>query len=113
MGGEAVRDPLYRRILSQGGTWLANWVLKTHYEDMTSGFEAFRRNVLEDLNFEKFLSRGHIYQTEMRYYCRGYKYKEVPIHYIAGDSSLGFGSVKEAFSVLFRMKANEPNIFMI
>ncbi|WP_022755103.1 glycosyltransferase [Butyrivibrio fibrisolvens] len=108
--GGVVNDPLYRHALSFGGTLLSNIVLKTSYKDMTSGFEAFSRDVLLSLNLDKFLSKGHIYQTEMRYYCRNLNHIEVPIHYIAGGSSLKMKSVKEALSVLFRLKENEENV---
>lgn len=109
-GGGLEKDPLYRKILSRGGTILSNLVLHTSLKDMTSGFEAFRREVLESMDLDKMLSKGHIYQTEMRYYCRNYKTVEVPIHYIAGGSSLKLKSVKEAFDVLFRLKENEKNV---
>ena len=109
-GGGLEKDPLYRKILSKGGTILSNLVLHTKLNDMTSGFEAFRREVLENMDLDKMLSKGHIYQTEMRYYCRNYKTIEVPIHYIAGGSSLKLKSVKEAFKVLFKVKENEKNV---
>ncbi len=109
--GGVINDPLYRRLLSKGGTYLGNCVLKTQFVDMTSGFEAFRREVLERMDLNKFLSKGHIYQTEMRYYCRNFKYIEVPIHYFAGDSSLNIKSVREAISVLFKIKSNELRIW--
>ena len=64
-GGGLEDDPLYRRILSKGGTLLANYVLGTSLNDMTSGFEAFTKEVLEQFDFDRFLSTGHMYQTEM------------------------------------------------
>ena len=109
-GGDIDHLPLYRRILSSGGTWLSNLVLGTHLSDMTSGFEAFQRPILERLNLDAFLSEGHIYQTEMRYYCRNLHYIEVPIHYTGSDSSLKLKSISEAFSVLFRLKKYECNV---
>lgn len=109
-GGGMHNHPLYRRMLSGGGTFLSNIVLRTHYKDMTSGFEGFKRHVLESLDLDKFLSRGHIYQTEMRYYCRNYKTIEVPINYVGSSSSLKFKAVTEAFDVLFRLKKNEKEV---
>ncbi len=106
-GGDISNHPLYRRILSSGGTILSNLVLGTKLKDMTSGFEAFSSKVLANMNLDKFLSKGHMYQTEMRYYCRKYKSIEVPIHYIGGSSSLKFKSVKEALSILFKLKKHE------
>lgn len=110
-GGGMEHDPLYRKILSSGGTILSNIVLGTKLKDMTSGYEAFQREVLEQFDFDKFLSTGHMYQTEMKYYCRDFTYKEVPIHYIAGKSSLKWKSVKEALIILFKLKKHEKNVW--
>lgn len=110
-GGGIEDHPLYRRVLSSGGTFLSNIVLGTNLKDMTSGFEGFDRKVLERFDFDKFLSTGHMYQTEMRYYCRKYKTIEVPIHYTGGKSSLKWKSVKEALEILFTLKRNEGNVY--
>ncbi len=110
-GGGLEHDPLYRKILSKGGTWLANIVLGTRLKDMTSGYEAFQREVLEQFDFDKFLSTGHMYQTEMRFYCRDKKAVEVPIHYLAGGSSLKMKSVTEALRILFKLKKNEKVVY--
>ena len=109
-GGDISNHPLYRRILSSGGTTLANVVLGTKLNDMTSGFEGFQRKVLEEMNLDQFLSTGHMYQTEMRYYCRNLHIIEVPIHYIGGSSSLKFKSVKEALRILFQLKKHEKYV---
>lgn len=106
-GGGLFNDPWYRRVLSWGGTFLANAVLGTRLNDMTSGYEAFQRKVLCEMNLDKFLSQGHMYQTEMRYYCRKRNAIEVPIHYYGGESSLKWGSIREAFQILFQLKRND------
>lgn len=77
---------------------------------MTSGFEGFTREVLEKFTFQNFLSTGHMYQTEMRFYCRKYKQIEVPIHYVGGTSSLKWKSVLEALKILFLLKKNEKRV---
>ena len=109
-GGSMRRQPLYRRILSQGGTFLANLVLGTRLKDMTSGFEGFQRKILENMNLDAFLSTGHMYQTEMRFYCRNLRTVEVPIHYVGTASSLKSSSVTEALRLLFQLKRNESRI---
>lgn len=110
-GGDISNHPLYRRFLSSGGTFLSNMVLGTKLKDMTSGFEGFKKEVLEQFDFDKFLSTGHMYQTEMRYYCRNYNTIEVPIHYIGGSSSLKMKFVIEAIKLLFELKKNELKVF--
>lgn len=110
-GGSMMEQPLYRRILSKGGTFLSNLVLGTKLKDMTSGFEGFQRAILENMNLEHFLSTGHMYQTEMRFYCRNLKTVEVPIHYVGTASSLKSSSVTEALKLLFQLKKNETKIW--
>lgn len=109
-GGGISNHPLYRRILSSGGTILANVVLGTRLKDMTSGFEGFQRRILENMDLDNFLSKGHMYQTEMRYYCRNYHTVEVPIHYVGSESSFRMKSVTEALRILFKLKRNEMSV---
>lgn len=110
-GGGITHHPLYRRILSSGGTFLSNLVLGTRLKDMTSGFEGFHAEVLKSMRLDRFLSTGHMYQTEMRFYCRNFKTVEVPINYIGGSSSLKFKAVVEALKILFKLKKNEKLVF--
>lgn len=109
-GGREKDVLLYRKFLSKGGTFLSNFVLGTKLKDMTSGYEAFQRNVLLNMNLDNFLSKGHIYQTEMRFYCSDMKYIEVPITYVGGGSTLKLKSVTEAIKVLFKFKKNKKNV---
>ena len=82
----------------------------SRFMDMTSGFEGFQRKVLEHMNLDAFLSTGHMYQTEMRFYCRKLRTVEVPIHYVGTASSLKSSSVMEALRLLFQLKQNEPQV---
>ena len=109
-GGADENMPLYRRLLSRGGTFLSNLVLRTQLRDMTSGFEAFQADILRQFDFSKFLSKGHMFQTEMRFYCRHFKGIEIPIHYVGGDSSLKAKTGTRALGILFKLKANESNV---
>lgn len=110
-GGELENQPFYRRMLSSGGTFLSNLVLGTKLKDMTSGYEAFKAPVLREMYFSRFLSHGHMYQTEMRFYCRNFKTKEIPIKYIGGGSSLKLKSVTEALRILFKLKQHEKYVW--
>lgn len=112
MKGGGVSDlPLYRRILSGGGTFLSNFVLGTKLKDMTSGYEAFQRKVLENINLDQIMSTGHMYQTEMRFYCRNLNTVEVPIHYVGSSTGLKASTVIEALSILFKLKDHEKYIW--
>lgn len=111
-GGSISNHPLYRRMLSSGGTFLSNLILHTRLIDMTSGYEAFNADVLKQMDLGKFLSTGHMYQTEMRFYCKDFNTIEVPITYIGGDSSLKPKAVVEAIKLLFKLKKNRKNVFI-
>ena len=99
-GGSMGTSPLNRRALSRTGTILSNWLLGTKMFDMTSGFQGFHRNVVEQIINYPFLSRAHFYQTEMRYLLRKYRFAEIPIHYTAPSKSVSQKAIKNALSTL-------------
>ena len=39
-----------------------------NYSDSTSGYQAFRKKSLEVIDFDRFISDGGMFQTEMKYY---------------------------------------------
>jgi dolichol-phosphate mannosyltransferase len=102
-GGRMEESPLKRRIISRGGSVLTNILLGTRLKDMTSGFEMFKRPVLEDVLERGIHSRGHFFQTEIKAYCRGRRITEVPIHYRAASDSVNNKVLKDAFNNLWRL----------
>jgi dolichol-phosphate mannosyltransferase len=111
-GGGIRNFPLYRRIVSQGGTILANLWLGTNYSDATSGMQAFRREVLESMNLNAFISLGGIYQTEMKYYCHkgGFKIKELPFVYVGTTTAFKMKWIWIALKILFKIKYNKDQV---
>lgn len=104
--------PLYRRIISRGGTILANWWLGSRYKDATSGFEAFRKEVLQRLKLDSFISVGGIYQTEMKYYCYclSVKIKELPFVYVGTTTAFKPKWIWISLKTLFWIKYNRKNV---
>jgi dolichol-phosphate mannosyltransferase len=115
LGGSLHGLPVYRRILSRGGTIVANAVLGTRLRDMTSGFEAFTSDALRHVDLDGFASQGHFINTEIRYRLRELPSVEVPITYRGSDSSLRPRMVIEALKMLVvlwrekRGKASAPD----
>lgn len=70
-----------RLVFSRGGTLLANALLGTGFSDTTSGFEAFRADILKKIISRKLISTGHFFQTEIRFRAQNFNYVEVPINY--------------------------------
>ena len=102
-GGRITETPWKRRLLSRGGTILANLMLGTHFADMTSGYELFHRDALEYVLKKGIHSGGHFFQTEIKFHCRNMRVIEVPIHYRAASNSVKGATVIDAFTNLFRL----------
>jgi dolichol-phosphate mannosyltransferase len=102
--------PWTRRAVSRYGTVLANMILGTRLSDMTSGYEAFRADVLRRLPLDDFLSRRttHFYQTEMRYYCHRLKSLELPIIFKGSSTTLKPAELLRSLSVLWELKQRKP-----
>ncbi len=101
-GGSIWHSTWKRTFLSRTGTLLSNVLLGTRMYDMTSGYQGFHRKVVEKFVDYPFLSKGHFYQTELRYLLRRSRFAEVPIHYRAPSPGVSGSSVKNSLSSLFR-----------
>lgn len=114
-GGSMGDSPFKRRTLSKTGTTLANILLGTKLKDMTSGYQGFHRDVIGKLLQYPLKSKGHFYQTEIRYLLRKRRIFEVPIHYQAPSPRVSSSSVKNAYQTLFqyffmRLAGNKPTV---
>lgn len=102
-GGCMVNAAFGRRLISRGGTWIANLLLGTRFKDMTSGFELFHRSALESVLHRGIHSKAHFFQTEIKFYCRHFRNTEVPIHYSNPSQSVNTGVLRDALANLFRL----------
>jgi dolichol-phosphate mannosyltransferase len=80
-GGGVTDWGLLRRLISQGGSTYARWVLGLSVRDLTGGFKCFRREVLEAIQFDGVRSQGYAFQVELTYRAvrAGFRVVEVPI----------------------------------
>jgi dolichol-phosphate mannosyltransferase len=102
-GGRITDSSFKRRVISRGGTLLANLLLGTKLYDMTSGFELFSRTALQYVLERGVHSRGHFFQTEIKAHCHAFRIAEVPIHYRAASASVNNTVLKDAFKNLWRL----------
>ena len=102
-GGAIVSSSMRRRALSWSGTQLSNALLRTRLRDMTSGFQLFRREALTEILDGGIRSKGHFFQTEMKFRARGLRIVEVPITYSAASPSVRLASMTDALSGLWRL----------
>lgn len=92
-----------RWLVSKGGTLLVNSVLGTTLTDMTSGFECFTRQALQEILAVGIHSTGPFFQTEIRVHAHRFEYAEVPISYNAPSPTTRKGAVMESLWQLWRL----------
>jgi dolichol-phosphate mannosyltransferase len=80
-GGGVTDWGFVRRLISEGGSTYARWVLGLQVRDLTGGFKCFRREVLEAIHFDSVRSQGYAFQVELTYRAvrTGFRVVEVPI----------------------------------
>jgi dolichol-phosphate mannosyltransferase len=102
-GAQYVRGSYKRYFISRAGSLLTNTLLGTRLSDMTSGFELFSRPALEQVLRIGVHSRAHFIQTEIKVYCRGLRYVEVPIRYQSPSPRLGSAALGDSLAQLWRL----------
>ncbi|MBU0529762.1 polyprenol monophosphomannose synthase [bacterium] len=88
-GISVVRWPLRRLFLSYGANLYSRIVTGVKIKDLTAGFKAWRRKVLEDIDYDNIRSQGYAFQIEMNFHAerKGYRIYEHPIIFI--DRTIG------------------------
>jgi dolichol-phosphate mannosyltransferase len=108
-GGATVGWPWYRRLISRGGTLFARTVLLLPYRDLTGGFKAWRRELLESIRLRETSGSGYGFQVETTWWAhrRGASIVQVPIVFrerTAGASKMTGGIVGEAMTLVVRLR---------
>jgi dolichol-phosphate mannosyltransferase len=108
-GGSTVGWPWYRKIISRGGTLFAGTVLLLPYRDLTGGFKAWRRELLDAIRLRETSGSGYGFQIETTWWAhrRGAKIVQVPITFrerVAGASKMSGGIVQEAMLLVLRLR---------
>ncbi|MFC1566206.1 polyprenol monophosphomannose synthase [Candidatus Neomarinimicrobiota bacterium] len=88
-GISVVNWPLRRLFLSYGANLYSRIITGVRIKDLTAGFKAWRRKVLEDIDYDNIRSQGYAFQIEMNFHAerKGYKIYEYPIIFI--DRTIG------------------------
>jgi dolichol-phosphate mannosyltransferase len=108
-GGGTVGWPLHRQLISRAGTLFARTVLLLPYRDLTGGFKAWRRELLEAVRLRDTSASGYGFQVEMTWWShrRGAKIVQVPITFrerVAGRSKMTGSIVGEALLLVLRLR---------
>ncbi len=108
-GGGTVGWPLRRRLISRAGTLFARTVLLLPYRDLTGGFKAWRRELLDLIRLREASASGYGFQIETTWWAhrRGARIRQVPITFrerVAGHSKMTGGIVAEALLIVIRLR---------
>ncbi len=103
------RWSIWRRLLSWGGNIYAQLITGLHIHDVTGGFKAFRRRVLESIDWSRIRCDGYSFQIEVNYICqrKGFRMTEVPILFedrVIGRSKMSGRIVVEALWRVWQMR---------
>ncbi|HST05404.1 MAG TPA: polyprenol monophosphomannose synthase [Chloroflexia bacterium] len=114
-GGGTRNWSVVRNLISKGGSSYARLILFSPYHDLTSGFKAFRREVLEALDLENVDSNGYSFQIELthRTHQMGYKVVETPIIFYdrkVGKSKMTTRIVLEAMLVVWKIRFSKKAV---
>lgn len=100
-GGTVVNWPRHREWLSRGGNIYSRLALGVKIQDITGGYRAYRREVLEALDLGAVESHGYCFQVDLAWRAinAGFTVSEVPITFTErelGESKMSGNIVREA-----------------
>ncbi|MDP8932331.1 MAG: polyprenol monophosphomannose synthase [Actinomycetota bacterium] len=100
-GGSTKGWPWHRRALSRAGNRYVQLVSGVPVHDATSGYRAFRREVLEELDVDSLRSEGYSFQLEtvLAAWRAGFTIAELPITFVerrSGASKISRAIILEA-----------------
>jgi dolichol-phosphate mannosyltransferase len=106
-GGSVPRWSPHRRLLSRGGNWYAALALGLPVRDLTSGFRAYRAELLRAIDLQAVHAEGYGFQIEMTYRAAQLNGRicEVPIRFVErehGTSKMSAAIVAEALVLVTR-----------
>jgi dolichol-phosphate mannosyltransferase len=102
-GGGVQGWPLWRKVLSRGGSAYARFALGVPVRDMTGGYRAFTAEALDRIDLDAVLSQGYCFQIDMLWHAQvaGMRIREVPITFPErerGSSKMSGAIVVEAMA---------------
>ncbi|MEO0260044.1 MAG: polyprenol monophosphomannose synthase [candidate division WOR-3 bacterium] len=107
-GVSVVNWPIKRLLLSYFANVYARILTGVPVRDLTGGFKVWKREVLENLPWEKIDAEGYGFQIETTFYAKklGYRIKEYPIIFIerrVGISKMSKKIIFEAFFLVIKL----------
>lgn len=104
-GGSVPRWGVHRRLISWAGNRYSALLLGLTVRDLTSGFRAYRSEILEKIDLESVWADGYGFQIEMAYlvHSAGGRTVETPIRFVdrtKGESKMSTAIALEALKLV-------------
>ena len=101
--------PMSRLLISFFGSWYARFVTRLPVHDATGGFNCWRREVMESLDFSRIESNGYTFQIELklRAWRKGFSLTEIPIIFEereSGECKMSKRIVREAIWKVWKLR---------
>ena len=101
--------PMSRLLISFFGSWYVRFVTRLPVHDATGGFNCWRREVMESLDFSRIESNGYTFQIELklRAWRKGFSLTEIPIIFEereSGGSKMSKRIVREAIWKVWKLR---------
>ena len=108
-GGKVLDWGIGRRLVSRGGSIFARTVLGLRPHDLTGGFKAWRRELLEGIRLREANANGYGFQIETTWWAHRKRavVTQIPIVFrerVAGSSKMSGGIVGEALALVLRLR---------
>jgi dolichol-phosphate mannosyltransferase len=109
-GGSVPAWSVHRKLLSRAGNWYSRLMLGLDVADLTSGYRAYRADLLRRIDLDEVRADGYGFQIEMAYRAAraGGRLTEVPIRFVdreVGESKMSGRIVVEALVLVTRWGA--------
>jgi dolichol-phosphate mannosyltransferase len=119
-GGGVVNWSWFRKLISRGGSIYAKSVLGMSINDLTGGYNLYRKNIFQKLDLDNIKAQGYLFQIEMKYRTAQNKFilGEYPIIFadrINGQSKISKFIIIEALLGTIGLRFSEiavPNLDM-
>jgi dolichol-phosphate mannosyltransferase len=104
-----------RNLISKGGSLYSRMILGCPVKDLTGGFTMWRKDALLKIGLDKIISRGYLFQVELKYraFCMGCSIKEIPIIFLErklGKSKMSKKIFFEALLNVWIIRKNAGNV---
>ena len=109
-GGGITNWNILRRLISKTANTVSKLILNIKPNDLTSGYRAYKKQVLKETQLDKISSTGYSFLLEILYRAlkKGYKVAEVPIIFkdrVKGKSKLSKKEFIKYILTIIRLKA--------